>query len=151
MVTYVVKKGDTLSGIAQTFGVSLAALEAANPQIHNPDLIFPGQVITVPVNPPPPGTYVVQSGDTMSGIASMFGVSLAALEAANPQVHNPDLIFPGQVLTIPVNVVTYVVQPGDTLSGIASKFGVSLGALEAANPQVTDPDVIFPGQLLTIP
>jgi spore coat assembly protein SafA len=151
MVTYVVQQGDTLSGIAQTFGVSLAALEAANPQIPDPNLIFPGQVITVPVNPPPPGTYVVQSGDTMSGIAQKFGVSLGALEAANPQVADPNLIFPGQVLTIPANVVTYVVQSGDTMSGIAQKFGVSLSALESANPQVTDPNLIFPGQLLTIP
>ena len=57
---------------------------------------------------------MVQSGDTMTAIAKKFGVSLAALEAANPQVTNPDLIFPGQVLTIPTTVVTYVVQPGDT-------------------------------------
>ncbi len=151
MLPYVVHQGDTLSGIAQNFGVSLAALEAANPQITNPNLIFPGQVILIPVNPPPPGTYVVQSGDTMSGIAQKFGVTLAALEAANPQITNPDLIFPGQVLTIPATVVTYVVQPGDTMSGIAQKFGVTLAALETANPQVSDPNLIFPGQLLTIP
>lgn len=151
MTTYVVKTGDTLSAIAQTFGVSLPALEAANPQMTNPDLIFPGQVITIPVNPPPPGSYVVQAGDTMSGIAQKFGVSLKALEAANPQVTNPNLIFPGQVLTIPVGVVTYVVQPGDTLSGIAQTFGVSLAALEAANPWITDPNLIFPGWLLKIP
>jgi spore coat assembly protein SafA len=151
MLTYVVQQGDTLSGIAQTFGVSLQALEAANPQIHNPNKIFPGQVVTVPVNPPPPGTYVVQPGDTMSGIAQNFGVSLQALEAANPQIHDPNKIYPGQVLTIPASVVTYVVQPGDTLSGIAQTFGVSLQALEAANPQIHDPNKIYPGQLLTIP
>ena len=46
--TYVVQQGDTLSGIAQKFGVSLSALEAANPQITNPDLIFAGQVINIP-------------------------------------------------------------------------------------------------------
>jgi spore coat assembly protein SafA len=151
MFTYVVKKGDTLSGIADHFGVGLGALEAANPQIPNFDLIFPGQVITIPVNPPPPGTYVVQPGDTLSGIAEMFGVSLAALEAANPQIKNPDLIFPGQVVTIPAPVVTYVVQPGDTLSGIAQKFGVNLAALEAANTQIKNPDLIFPGQVIKIP
>ena len=151
MATYTVQKGDTLTAIAAKFGVSLTALEAANPQITNPDLIFPGQVVTIPVNPPPPGTYVVQSGDTMTAIAKKFGVSLAALEAANPQVTNPDLIFPGQVLTIPTTVVTYVVQPGDTLTAIAKKFGVSLAALEAANPQITNPDLIFPGQVVKIP
>ena len=48
MSTYVVKPGDTLSGIAQMFGVGLAALEAANPQIPDFNLIFPGQVINIP-------------------------------------------------------------------------------------------------------
>jgi spore coat assembly protein SafA len=57
-----------------------------------------GQVLTIPASVV---TYVVQSGDTMSGIAQKFGVSLGALEAANPQVHDPNLIFPGQLLTIP--------------------------------------------------
>jgi spore coat assembly protein SafA len=46
--TYVVQQGDTLSGIAQKFGVSLSDLEAANPQITNPDLIVPGQLINIP-------------------------------------------------------------------------------------------------------
>jgi spore coat assembly protein SafA len=44
----VVQRGDTLSGIAERFGVSLSDLEKANPQITNPDLIFPGQVIIIP-------------------------------------------------------------------------------------------------------
>src|SRR5271157_2649588 len=108
--TYIVRQGDTLSGIAQNFGVSLQALQAANPQITNPDLIFPGQVINIPGTIPPPGTtYVVQPGDTLSGIAQYFGVSLQALEAANPQITNPDLIFPGQVNQIPGTGRTYVV------------------------------------------
>jgi len=45
---YTVQKGDTLSEIAERFGVALKALEAANPQIKNPDLIFPGQHIHIP-------------------------------------------------------------------------------------------------------
>jgi nucleoid-associated protein YgaU len=45
--------------------------------------------------------YVVRSGDTLSGIARRFGVSLSHLEAANPQIINPDLIFPRQVIYIP--------------------------------------------------
>jgi LysM repeat protein len=45
---YTVVAGDTLSDIAQAFGISLSALEALNHQIKYPDLIFPGQVIAVP-------------------------------------------------------------------------------------------------------
>jgi LysM repeat protein len=106
----------------------------------------------VPHDPIAFKTYAVEPGDTLSGIAGQFGVRLGALEAANPQITNPDLIFPGQVIRIPTNVVIYAVQPGDTLSSIAGQFfGVSLGALEAANPQITNPDLILPGQVIRIP
>jgi len=43
-----VHRGDTLSGIAARHGVSLAALERANPQIANPNLILPGQQVHLP-------------------------------------------------------------------------------------------------------
>ena len=81
---------------------SLSALEAANPRITDPNPTFPGQVILIPVHTTAPGTYVVQSWDTLSGIAEKFGVSLSALEAANPQVSdpNPDVVL-GQVLNLP--------------------------------------------------
>ena len=47
-VTYTVKKGDTLWGIAKRYGVALADLIAANPQIKNPNLIYPGDRVTLP-------------------------------------------------------------------------------------------------------
>lgn len=55
-----------------------------------------------PPPPPPPGTtYAVRSGDTLGAIAARFGVTLAALEAANADISNPGLIYPGQVIKIP--------------------------------------------------
>jgi hypothetical protein len=48
-----------------------------------------------------PCVYDVVSGDTMSGIASRFGVPLDSLERANPQIPDPNLIFPGDELIIP--------------------------------------------------
>ena len=42
-----VRKGDTLWGIAQRHGVSLTALIAANPQIKNPNLIYPGDEVNI--------------------------------------------------------------------------------------------------------
>jgi LysM repeat protein len=55
----------------------------------------------VPADPIAVQAYVVQPGDTLSAIAEQFGVSLADLEAANPQITNPNLIFPRQVIRIP--------------------------------------------------
>jgi murein DD-endopeptidase MepM/ murein hydrolase activator NlpD len=48
LVAYLIKPGDTLSGIAASHGAKLAAVEAANPQIKNPNLIYAGQTIKLP-------------------------------------------------------------------------------------------------------
>ena len=45
---HIVKKGDTLWGIAKRYGVTLSALIAANPQIKNPNLIYPGNQVNIP-------------------------------------------------------------------------------------------------------
>ncbi len=172
---YTVQPGDTMFSIAQRFGVSLNALIAANPQIPNPNLIFPGDVLCVPGTAPPcrvptscppgfQGRYTVQPGDTMFSIAQRFGVSLDALIAANPQIPNPNLIFPCDVLCVPGPPSgrvpascppgfqgRYTVQPGDTMFTIAQRFGVSLDALIAANPHITNPNLIFPGDVLCVP
>ena len=46
-------------------------------------------------------TYIVRSGDTMWGIADKYNVSLAALIAVNPQIRNPNLIYPGDKVVLP--------------------------------------------------
>ena len=82
--TVTVVSGDTLNGIAATCGVSLSALESANPQITNANLIYVGQVINIPsssqVGLPNTGgqTYTVVAGDNLTSIAANFGVSLSA-------------------------------------------------------------------------
>ncbi len=103
-------------------------------------------------------TYTVQPGDTLFRIAQRFGVTLAALLRANPQIADPNRIFPGQVINIPGTgtppppaAVTYTVRPGDTMYLIARRFDVDLGALIRANPQIADPRQIQPGQVINIP
>jgi LysM repeat protein len=109
-VHYRIQSGDTMSSVAAKFNVSLAALEAANPRIVNPDVIYVNELVHVPASSAPTHqpspvpaqvvTYVVQAGDTMSAIAAAHNLSLAALEAANPQVANPNSISAGEVLNI---------------------------------------------------
>jgi spore coat assembly protein SafA len=48
-----------------------------------------------------PAGYTVQRGDTLWDIAKRHGVSLQALIAANPQIQNPNLIYPNQVINLP--------------------------------------------------
>lgn len=101
--------------------------------------------------PQPSGqVYVVQSGDALSLIAQRHGVTTAALAAANG-IANPNIIHPGQRLTIPSGGQrTYEVQRGDTLSGIGEKFGVSWQAIRDANG-ISNANIIHPGQRLVIP
>jgi LysM repeat protein len=148
-----VRNGDTLSGIAARHGVSLGELLSANPQIRNPDLIYPGQAVHLPGGGGG-GEVTVRSGDTLSGIAAGNGLSLGALLSANPQISNPDLIHPGQTIRLPGGAgATHdvTVRSGDTLSGIAARNGVSLDALVAANPQIANPHLIHPGQTVHVP
>jgi len=103
-----VRSGDTLSAIAARNGVSLSALLKANPSIKNANLIFPGQQIQIPGHDGSSsfqpstkgGQYVVKAGDTLSAIGARYGVSYMAIAAASG-ISNPNMIHPGQVLTIP--------------------------------------------------
>ena len=103
------------------------------------------------VGHPATGTYIVQSGDTLSGIAGKFGTSWQTLAAING-LGNPNVIMPGQVLKVsgqasPQN--TYYVQAGDTLSGIAAKFGTTVSSLVNLN-HIANPNVIYVGQKIII-
>ncbi len=177
-MTYTVQWGDWLSKIAAQFDVTTQAIAAANPGL-NPNRIYPGQVLNIPSpgatfpQPSPSGTslpssaapttYTVQRGDWLYAIARKFGVSVSALQAANPGV-NLSVVYPGQLLNIPGGGSTttppapatpgtpssYVVQPGDTLFSIAVRFRTTTFALQIAN-HLANQNFIFTGQVLEIP
>ena len=94
--TYVVRSGDSLSGIAQRYNTTVSALKALN-NISNVNLIYPGQVLRVSGQATAQRTYTVRSGDTLGTIAQRLGKSIAALQSANG-IRNANLIYPGQTL-----------------------------------------------------
>ena len=96
--TYTVKAGDTLSGIAEKYGTTYQHLAQIN-GISNPNLIYPGQVIKINGTTTNTTTYTVKSGDTLSGIAAMYGTTYQHLANING-ISNPNLIYVGQVIKI---------------------------------------------------
>jgi len=155
--TYIVARGDTLKAIANRFGTTMDALVRLNPEITNANVIYEGQRMLVSgtgssVTPPPAtgGTYTVQSGDTLKKIAARFGTTLDAILQVNPQIANPNLIYVGQVINLPVSATTYVVQRGDTLKIIAVRFGTTVSNLLALNPSIKNADLIYVGQVIRI-
>ena len=161
---YFVNSGDTFFSIARSFNTTTAALEAANPGV-SPNNLQVGSLICIPSGARPPSTcpgrvYTVRSGDTMFSIANAQGVSLSALEAANPAV-NPNQLSIGQLICIPTgpapapgacppNTTAYTVRTGDTFFTLAQRFDTTVEALRRANPNV-NPNALQIGQRLCIP
>ena len=98
------------------------------------------------------GTYIVQSGDTLSAIADRYGTTYQHLAAING-IADPDLIYPGDVIVIDGVAFgsgqTYTIQSGDTLSDIAGRFGTSVAHLAALNG-IENPDLIYAGDTIRI-
>ncbi len=165
VIYYIVRRGDALSRIARRYGVTVQELVGWN-GISNPNRIYPGEVLRIfsPRDVVPRGgevLHVVSQGETLSGIAQEYGVTLGALMSAN-DIANPNRIYPGEVLHIPAAGLlphpttapwpldnTCVVQPGETLSGIGARYGVPWRQLARDNG-IANPDRIYPGQVLKL-
>ena len=68
----------------------------------------------------------------------------------NPQITDANLIYVGQVISLPASASYYTVQSGDTLKKIAARFGTTLDALIALNPQIIDINKIYVGQVIRL-
>jgi len=128
MIIYIVQPGDSVSAIANRFGVSVQDILEHN-WVRDDLRIWPGQFLFIPRGDHHGGHqgdhdwssmdesnlysmlkpvirryafYEVQSGDTLTTIASRFNTTVDALVDANNLVGPQETIYPGQVLRIPI-------------------------------------------------
>ena len=79
LVAYLVHPGDTLSGIAASHGVSLAAVEAANSHLANADLIYAGQTVEIPA-----GSSASHGSSTTQSSTAPSSSTQSATQSAAP-------------------------------------------------------------------
>lgn len=160
-ITYIVKRGDTLWAIANKYGVTIQDIVKEN-NIQNPNLIYPGQILKIPVDNPSQDdctmnhiVYTVKRGDTLSAISTRYGISVDYIAELN-NIKNVNLIYAGSKLLIPrcesedESTDTenfYIVKRGDTLWGISRRFGVSVRYLVNKNG-IKNERLIYPGQVI---
>ncbi|PLW58958.1 LysM peptidoglycan-binding domain-containing protein [Lactococcus lactis] len=95
--------------------------------------------------------HIVQSGDTLSGIASNWGTNWQELARQN-SLSNPNMIYAGQIIRFTggqsgTTSRTYTVRSGDNLSSIASRLGTTVQSLVSMNG-ISNPNLIYAGQTL---
>lgn len=175
---HTVQRGETLSTIASRYKVSVSDISTAN-DLKNVNRIYVGMSLVVPVDgdgervaalatstrtdaapvSAKASQHTVRRGDTLSGIASKYGVSVEQIRASNGL--KSSTIMVGQTLKLggssssssggsaSAAVTTYKVKPGDSLSGIASRHKVSTADLQRWNG-IRDASHIKVGQALEI-
>lgn len=134
----VVQPGDSLTSLAQEYGVTPVQLAEAN-DLTDPNYIQAGQVLQVPSPSPaveasdaqaanPAGAsreVTIEAGDTLTSVAARYGVTLAQLVAAN-DITDPNFVEAGTTIVIP-SVSSRLSQdggPGPALLG--SPYGQEL-------------------------
>ena len=164
-IVYTVKSGDTLSEIAQKYGTNVSSIVALNPSIQNPNLIYPGEQLTIKtniINSNSSNTvYIVKPGDTLGNIAIQYNTSVNELVRMN-NISNPNLIYPGEKIVIynddvsigsgqnATGKILYRIKSGNTLSQIALNYNTTVQAIAELN-QITNPNLIYVGELIRIP
>jgi membrane-bound lytic murein transglycosylase D len=183
---YAAQKGERPAVIAKRFDVSLTRLEEHNQFQLKRGKLVRAQTILVPVKgrgvtvaqittvapvAATPSRHEVQRGDTLYGVARRYGISVAELAEANPDLDGG--LRAGQMLHLPAGTqpdqkdaaiqrvslkraatsaqpVRYTVRRGDTLHAIAQRFDVSLVDLKALNPDFGKRGTIRAGQSVVV-
>lgn len=138
-----VQPGETLSEIAQQYGLSMRELMAAN-GIVNPDAIYSGQRLRLPSaatrTPTPTATSDITTTPTatVTIAASATPTSTAPLEAEeelDTETEQPDAVETGPAQPVSITSLnrTYEVRQNDTINRIALRLGVDAEALRRIN------------------
>lgn len=146
---YQVKRGETLYSIASQSKLSVSELAALNGFAANSGLRI-GQTIKIPAGSQVPETYIVQSGDTLTGIAAKYNLSMDQVASLNGISRNAGLRV-GQRLKLTgeaaepvresvaetvskhVKSDSHVVKSGETLSSIARQYHLQVKYLADLN------------------
>ena len=168
VIKHRLRRGQTLSHIANTYRTSVRALMSFN-GIRNPRRLRAGKTIRIPIKrgytPPAnfnyakqtPKTHRLRSGETLSHISDAYGVSVSELLAYN-SIRNPKRLKAGQTVKIPAkgmlpkskSSVKHRLKRGETLSHLADFYGTSIRSLLAYN-NIYNPRRLKAGQLINIP
>ena len=152
-VIYTVRSGDTLSSIADRYGVSVLKLRRQNRlattalKVGDRLEIPEGDAPKAPVQPATAGSpsaahHIVRSGDTLSEVAATYGTTVEKLRAANGlRTSNlavgDRLVLPAPSARLPqknpTDLRTYRVKSGDTLSKIARSAGTTIAVIKRLN------------------
>ncbi len=165
IIYYTVKRGDTLSKIAELYGTTVEQIVELN-NIQNPNLIYTGELLQIKTQDKPNTNatssastyYTVKRGDTLYRIASRYGTTINSIVKLN-SIQNPNLIYPGERLLIRRDVrqndthasgaTFYRVGRGDNLTYIANRYHTTVANIVRLN-NIQNPNLIFPGQILRI-
>jgi membrane-bound lytic murein transglycosylase D len=178
---YSAKKGERPEAIAKRFGISVNRLLEHNPVSLKRGKLARAQTILVPVSrrgraPETQASsatrHVVQRGNTLSGIARRYGMTIDQLNTANPGLDKR--LKPGQIIRVtsnenadhdalsipptsletgdekPAGPTHYTVRRGDTLFRIARRYDVSLADIHAWNPVLHRSGIVRTGQTVVV-
>jgi len=99
--SYRVQPGDNLTLIARRSGLTVAQLRAANPQLPGQNTVRAGQVLRLPDAHKAATSHRVRAGETLSGVAARYRLSLSQLLRANAGLSALKPLRAGKVLYIP--------------------------------------------------
>ncbi|MFB5661955.1 LysM peptidoglycan-binding domain-containing protein [Alteribacillus sp. HJP-4] len=97
-VFYFIQPGDTLQSIGRSLGVSVNSIQKVNPELEDPNMLQPYDLIQIPLR-----MYAVNTGDSLNSISQQLGVNVQNIVNANQsrQGFSPDVITPGYGLLVP--------------------------------------------------